>query len=76
MQQQYELKQKDAKEILDEINAKEREQLKRELEIKERDEKIQKIMAKMGDVVSGNKDKELIRKAERDYIEQCLQKDE
>lgn len=33
-------------------------------------------MAKMGDVVSGNKDKELIRKAERDYIEQCLQKDE
>lgn len=34
-------------------------------------------MSKMGDVVSGaHKDKELIRKAERDYIEQCLKRDE
>lgn len=34
-------------------------------------------MARMGDVVvGGQKDKELIRKAERDYIDQCLQKDE
>jgi hypothetical protein len=45
--------------------------------MKERDEKIQKIMMKMGEVnVGGFKEKEQIKKAERDYIEQCLQKDE
>lgn len=41
--------------------------MKREQEIRERDEKIQKIMMRMGDVVVV-KDKELIKKAERDYI--------
>lgn len=57
------------------MRSKELQQLKREQEIKERDDKIQKIMTRMGDVVVV-KDKELVRKAERDYIEQCLQKDE
>jgi uncharacterized protein with PIN domain len=49
--------------------------MKREQEIRERDEKIQKIMMRMGDVVVV-KDKELIKKAERDYIQSCLKKDE
>lgn len=45
--------------------------------MKERDEKIQKIMMKMGEVnVGGFKEKEQIKKAEKDYIDQCLQKDE
>lgn len=49
----------------------------REQKLKERDEKIQKIMAKMGEAgVSGSKDKEMRIKAERDYIEQCIAKDE
>lgn len=57
------------------MKSKELQLLKREQEIRERDEKIQKIMTRMGDVVVV-KDKELARKAERDYIEQCLLKDE
>ena len=30
----------------------------------------------MGDVVQGGKDKELRKKAERDYIEECIKRDE
>jgi hypothetical protein len=57
------------------MDAKEQAQIKRESEIKQRDAKIQKIMSKMGDVEFKN-DKELIKKAEKDYIQQCLQRDE
>lgn len=63
-----EAKKRDADLIQQEMRNKELQQLKREQEIKERDEKIQKIMTRMGDVVVV-KDKELVRKAERDYIE-------
>lgn len=51
-------------------------EIKRAEEIKQRDEKIQKIMMKMGDVIQGDKDKKQQIEAERDYIKQCLQKDE
>ena len=57
------------------MDAKEQAVIKRENEIKQRDAKIQKIMTKMGDVEFKN-DKELIKKAEKDYIQQCLQRDE
>ena len=68
-------KKRDADLILKEMDAKEQAQIKRESEIKQRDAKIQKIMSKMGDVEFKN-DKELIKKAEKDYIQQCLQRDE
>ena len=51
-------------------------ELKRAEEIKMRDQKIQKIMNRMGDVIQGDKDKNLQRQAERDYIQQCLKRDE
>lgn len=51
-------------------------EIKRAEEIKQRDEKIQKIMMRMGDVIQGDKDKKQQIEAERDYIKQCLQKDE
>lgn len=70
-----ETKKRDADLILKEMDAKEQAVIKRENEIKQRDAKIQKIMTKMGDVEFKN-DKELIKKAEKDYIQQCLQRDE
>ena len=51
------------------------DELKRDKEIKERGERIQRVMDSMADVVT-NKDKELERKQERDYIQQCIDKDE
>lgn len=45
-------------------------------EIKQRDEKIQKIMTRMGDVIQGDKDKKQQIEAEREYIKQCLNRDE
>jgi hypothetical protein len=43
---------------------------RREEEIKQRDLRMQNIMNKMGEAgVGGKKDKELIKKAERDYID-------
>lgn len=70
-----ESKKRDAELILKEMDAKEKAIVKRENETKERDLKIQRIMAKMGDVEFKN-DKELIRKAEKDYIQECLKRDE
>ena len=49
---------------------------KRAEEIKKRDEKIQKIMNSMGNIIQGDKDKKLQREAERNYIEEVLRKDE
>ncbi len=49
---------------------------KRAEEIKQRDEKIQKIMNSMGNIIQGDKDKKLQREAERNYIEEVLRKDE
>lgn len=48
---------------------------RRERETKERGERIQKVMDSMADVVT-HKDKELERKQEREYIQQCIEKDE
>jgi len=48
---------------------------KRERETKERGERIQRVMDSMAEVVN-NKDKELERKQEREYIQQCIEKDE
>ena len=49
----------------------------REEKIKERDEKIQRIMSRMGEAgVKGDKDKQLRLKAEREYIDECIAKDE
>lgn len=49
---------------------------RREEVIKERDQKIKNIMQRMGDVVIGNKDQQLQKKAEREYINECIAKDE
>lgn len=70
-----EAKKRDADLILKEMHAKEQAVIQRENEIKERDAKIQKIMSRMGDVEFKN-DKELIRRAEQEYIQECLLKDE
>lgn len=48
---------------------------KRADEIKAREERIQKTMDRMADVVV-NKDKEMQKKQEREYIQQCIEKDE
>ena len=65
-------KENDAKQIEREIQAKIEQEERRVQAIKDRDEKIQRIMSKMQDLVRGNKDKELEQKAERDYIKECL----
>lgn len=44
--------------------------------MRERDSRIQRIMSRMQDTVSTKQEKELKVKAERDYIEQTLKKDE
>ena len=48
---------------------------KRQLEIKRREEKIQKMMDAMADVET-NKGVALERKQEKEYIKQCIHKDE
>jgi len=48
---------------------------KRLEEIKKREERINNMLSKMGDV-NHNKDKDLERKQEREYIKQCIEKDE
>ena len=48
---------------------------KREEASAERYAKLQKIMDKMADVVVGDKDQRLQKKADRDYIASCLAKD-
>jgi hypothetical protein len=62
----------DAKMIELEIKAKIEQEERRAQAVKDRDEKIQKIMSKMQDLVRGDKDNELRLKAERDYIRECL----
>lgn len=75
--QEKESQQRDAELIKKEMAAREAADQAREQKMRERDEKIAKIMAKMGEAgVRGNKDKEQMRQAERDYIEQCIAKDE
>ena len=37
-------------------------------EVKDRETKIQKIMAKMGDLIQGDRDKRLQKQAEKEYI--------
>lgn len=70
------VKRSDANLIVEEIKAREVADRKREDQIRERDDKIQKIMNQMGDVVQVGKEKELRKKAERDYIDECIRKDE
>jgi len=66
----------DAKMIELEIKAKIEQEERRAQAVRDRDEKIQKIMSKMQDLVRGDKDNELRLKAERDYIKECLERDE
>ena len=70
------MKKQDADLIRAEIQAKEDAIKKREQEVRDRDERIQRIMSRMQDTVSTKQEKELKIKAERDYIEQTLAKDE
>lgn len=59
------------------MQAKEAEQKRRETELKQRDERMQKIMNRMGEAgVGGKREKELLKQAEKDYIAECLRKDE
>lgn len=53
------------------MEAKERNRLE---EVRLRNEKIEKVMTKMGDVIV-HRDKELQRQQEREYIQQCIEKD-
>jgi hypothetical protein len=69
-------KESDARMIELEIKAKIEQEERRVQLVREREEKTQKIMQKMQDLVRGDKDNELRLKAERDYIKECLEKDE
>jgi hypothetical protein len=60
-EKQEELKQEEALSIQKAMQAALDKERKRAEEIKQRDEKIQKIMTRMGDVIQGDKDKELQR---------------
>ncbi len=50
--------------------------VKRNKEVAEREERVRKIMESMGDLVNGHKEKELLKKLEKDYIVQCIANDE
>jgi len=50
--------------------------VKRDKEVAEREERVRKIMESMGDLVNGHKEKELLKKLEKDYIVQCIANDE
>lgn len=68
LEKQEELKREEALSIQKTMQAALDKERRRAEEIKQRDEKIQKIMTRMGDVIQGDKDKELQRQAEREYI--------
>ena len=68
LEKQEELKREEALSIQKAMQAALDKERRRAEEIKQRDEKIQKIMTRMGDVIQGDKDKELQRLAEREYI--------
>ena len=61
LEKQEELKQEEALSIQKAMQAALDKERRRAEEIKQRDEKIQKIMTRMGDVIKGDKDKELQR---------------
>jgi hypothetical protein len=61
LEKQEELKREEALSIQKAMQAALDKERKRAEEIKQRDEKIQKIMTRMGDVIQGDKDKELQR---------------
>ena len=65
----------DAKAIEYEIKAMEAKEQKRLDEIKAREDKISSIMNRFGDQIV-HKDKDMQRKQEREYIQQCIEKDE
>ena len=44
--------------------------------LKDREAKIQAVMNSMGDQIGSGKEKELIKKQERDYIKECIANDE
>jgi hypothetical protein len=60
-EKQEELKREEALSIQKAMQAALDKERRRPEEIKQRDEKIQKIMTRMGDVIQGDKDKELQR---------------
>lgn len=68
-------RQKEAQEVEKYIKKQLDDEAKRDQAIKERGEKIQKVMDSMAEVVN-NRDKEMERKQERDYIAQSIEKDE
>lgn len=61
LEKQEELKREEALSIQKAMQAALDKERRRAEEIKQRDEKIQKIMTRMGDVIQGDKDKELQR---------------
>ena len=50
--------------------------IKRNNEVAAREERVRMIMDSMGELVNGNKEKELLKKLEKDYIVQCIANDE
>ena len=69
-------KKQDAEEIKQIMQRQKEEQERRERETRERGERIQKKMDSMADVVKGDADKQAMKAAEREYIQQCIEKDE
>ena len=75
MAEQDEMKKKDAEDVQKMIKKIDDDEKKREQVTKEREAKIQRVMDRMADVVT-HKDKDLQKKQEREYIQQCIEKDE
>lgn len=69
------VKANDARAIEYEIKAMEAREKKRLDEIKKRGDKISSIMNRFGDQIV-HKDKDMQRQQEREYIQQCIEKDE
>lgn len=70
-----EMKRKDAEDVQKMIKKIDDDATKREEMIKAREKKIQDVMDRMGDAVV-HRDKEMQKKQEREYIKQCIEKDE
>ena len=75
MAEHEEMKRKDAEDVQKMIKKIDDDAAAREELIKAREKKIQAVMDRMADVVV-NRDKELQKKQEREYIKQCVEKDE
>ena len=73
--QQAAIKKADADQVETNMRLADEQETTRQNEIAERGKKIQRVMDQMGDIVKDN-GKELQKKQEREYIQQCIEKDD